>query len=107
MGRKVLWNTLLWQRRPGNRKVHKSQGRISFISNPPASGWTMLSRLKTRQPMQHQCLLRASGSQSRDLTTVPSASPTWHAQGMALWAWGLMGDTSAASHRESPHPAKL
>lgn len=67
--------------------------------------------------MQHQCLLRASGSKHRDLTTVPSASPTWHAQGMGLpwgdplmWAWGLMDDSPAPSHawyRESPHPAKL
>lgn len=34
--------------------------------------------------MQHQCLLRANGSQNRNLTTVLSASPTWHAQGMGL-----------------------
>lgn len=43
-GRKVLWDALVWQRRPGNRKrkVHKSQARISFISNPSASALMML-----------------------------------------------------------------
>lgn len=79
-GRKVLWDALVWQRRPGNRKrkVHKSQARISFIFNPSASALMML---QVKNKAAHTAPVPVEGSQNRDLTTVPSA---WHAQGMGL-----------------------
>lgn len=106
-GRKVLWDALVWQRRPGNRKrkVHKSQARISFISNPSASALMMLqakNKAAYAAPVpvegqwlseqgSHHCPICQSHLACPRNGTVPWGDPL-------MWAWCLMEDSPTSSH---------
>lgn len=86
-GRKVLWDALVWQRRPGNRKrkVHKSQARISFEREnmflTGMSGWEKSWGLLPLQPHKHH-------SKTSFLYLVSNCRPNSYPSSLA-GSWGL------------------